>query len=168
MRAYLGIGGNLGFREENLRNAVSRIRQTLPLLAASSLYETAPVGFQNQPAFLNAALAVDAPDDPRELHRIVQDVEVDLGRKRTFSNAPRTIDIDILLLGELTVNVDDLEIPHPRMSDRAFVLVPLAEIAPDAVHPVLGSTITELLANLGDTSDDVWPIAGPEWVEAGS
>lgn len=148
-----------------MRRAVRRIRQSLAVLVASSLYETAPVGFQNQPAYLNAVIAVEAPDDPHELHLIIQDVEADLGRKRTFANAPRTIDIDILLLGETVLKDETLEIPHPRMHDRAFVLVPLAEIAPDTVFPGGQQSLTALVEELGDTSQAVWVVDDPAWVD---
>lgn len=148
-----------------MRNAARRIRQALPLLGVSSLYETAPVGFQNQPAFLNAVLVVDAPDDPHELHRIIQDVEADLGRKRTFVNAPRTIDIDILLHGDLVLSNESLDVPHPRMTERAFVLVPLAEVAPDEIHPASGQPITELVEALGDTSGAVWAVEDQGWID---
>lgn len=135
------------------------------MLAVSSLYETAPVGFQNQPAFLNAVIAVDSGDDPHRLYRIIKDVEADLGRKRTFANAPRTIDIDILLFGDLVLKDELLEIPHPRMLGRAFVMVPLAEIAPDELHPVRDQPYSELVRNLGDTSRDVWSVDGPAWAD---
>lgn len=148
-----------------MRNAVRRIRHAFPVLAASSLYETAPVGFQNQPAFLNAVIAVDAPDSPHEFHRVIQGIEADLGRKRTFTNAPRTIDIDILLHGETVISNTELEIPHPRMAERAFVMVPFAEIAPEERHPVTGKTIREMRNELGDTSRDVWEIDDPGWVD---
>jgi 2-amino-4-hydroxy-6-hydroxymethyldihydropteridine diphosphokinase len=138
----------------------------LPILSVSSLYETAPVGFEDQPAFLNAVLAVEAPADPHELHRILQDVEADLGRQRTFLNAPRTIDIDILLHGDVALRDDKLEIPHPRMLERAFVMVPLAEIAPDEFHPVRKQSIVDLENELGDTSAAVWIAADPDWVDS--
>jgi 2-amino-4-hydroxy-6-hydroxymethyldihydropteridine diphosphokinase len=148
-----------------MRNAVRRIRQSVKIDAVSSLYETAPVGFQNQPPFLNAVLSIDSPDDPQELHRLLQEIEADLGRKRTFANAPRTIDIDILLFGEHVIADATLEIPHPKMTNRAFVLVPLAEIAPSDEHPVHGKSFRQLALELGDTSEDVWVVDGPEWVD---
>lgn len=148
-----------------MRNAARRIRQTTPIVASSSLYETAPVGFQNQPAYLNAVLEIDAPEDPRELHQFIQRIEADLGRKRMFANAPRTIDIDILLHGESVLKDEVLDVPHPRMVERAFVMVPLAEIAPDVVHPVLNRPISDLTADLGDTTKAVWVVAGPKWID---
>jgi 2-amino-4-hydroxy-6-hydroxymethyldihydropteridine diphosphokinase len=148
-----------------MRSAARRIRQLFQNVSVSSLYETSPVGFQNQPAFLNAVVAAEAPDDPREVHRLVREIEADLGRRRTFANAPRTIDIDILLLDDTIITEPNLQIPHPRMHGRAFVLVPLAEIAPDLTHPALSRTITELLDDLGDTSNAVWPVMGPEWID---
>jgi 2-amino-4-hydroxy-6-hydroxymethyldihydropteridine diphosphokinase len=148
-----------------LRNAARRLRQSLDILSVSSLYETAPVGFQNQPAFLNAVIAVDAPEDPRELHRIIREIEADLGRKRTFANAPRTIDLDILIHGETVLSDGELEIPHPRMATRAFVMVPLAEIAADQVHPILQKSFAEIAAELGDTSNDIRVIDSPEWID---
>jgi 2-amino-4-hydroxy-6-hydroxymethyldihydropteridine diphosphokinase len=164
VRAYLGIGGNLGNRYANMRRAVRQIGRTLPILSVSSLYETAPVGFADQPAFLNAVVAVSAPDDPHELHRTLQEIEEHLGRKRTFANAPRTIDIDILLHGDAILRHDTLEIPHPRMLQRAFVMVPLAEIAPDTLHPVQQQAIVDLERHLGDTSAEVWIFANEDWV----
>lgn len=148
-----------------MRAAAIRISQSFPILAASSLYETAPVGYQNQPSFLNAVLEIESPADPGELHREILNIETDLGRRRTFVNAPRTIDIDILLIGDIVVQTRDLTIPHPRMQQRAFVLVPLAEIAGNRIHPTLQRSIGDLLGDLGDVSRDVVPVEGPEWVK---
>ncbi len=152
----------------NLRAAAKRIRERMPLLNASSLYETAPVGFQNQPTFLNAVLEVDAPEDPQELYRIIREVEADLGRERTFANAPRTIDLDILLHGDTVLEAEHLTIPHPRMHERAFVMVPLAEIAGDVRDPRSGITMRDLAGKLGDTSAQVWVIAGGDWIDEGT
>lgn len=147
-----------------MRAAARRISQRFHLTAASSLYETAPVGYQNQPRFLNAVLEIETELSPRGLLDAVLEVEADLGRRRSFANAPRTIDIDVLLYGNYVLRDESLAIPHPRMHKRAFVVAPLAEVAPDLVHPRLGRTMRELLADLGDVSLDVTAIEGPEWV----
>lgn len=166
VRAYLGIGGNLGYRRQNMRAAAGHIGRSFQLIAASSLYETAPVGYQNQPRFLNAVLEIETELSPRELLGAILDIEADLGRRRSFANAPRTIDIDVLLYGDYVLQDDDLAIPHPRMHKRAFVIAPLAEISPDMVHPRLGCAMRDLLAELGDVSRDVAAIEGPEWISA--
>jgi 2-amino-4-hydroxy-6-hydroxymethyldihydropteridine diphosphokinase len=167
VRAYLGIGGNIGDRLENMRSTVRRIGERYPIVSVSSIYETEPVGYLDQPAFLNAAVTVDAPDDPHVFFRNLLEVELALGRKRMFANAPRTIDIDLLLFGDRVIDDADLTVPHPRMHERAFVMVPLSEIAPDVVHPTLGKTIAELERSLPAANEGVERLAGPEWGERG-
>jgi 2-amino-4-hydroxy-6-hydroxymethyldihydropteridine diphosphokinase/queuosine biosynthesis protein QueD len=150
-KVYLGLGSNLGDREENLRAALELLAQKMKLRNMSSVYETEPVGFANQPRFLNLVCEVETRMTPESLLRYAKDIELKLGRKANFRNGPREIDIDILLYGKRVINTPQLQVPHPRMAERAFVLVPLAEIAPAAVHPVTGATVTELAERTGES-----------------
>lgn len=162
-RAYFGLGANLGDRVAALRSAVDALQQHGTLVAASSLYETAPVGYTDQPNFLNAVVALETDEPPEALLAAALEAEQAQGRVRTFRNAPRTLDVDLLLYDDRCLDVPGLTLPHPRLHERAFVLAPLAEIAPDLVHPRLGQAIRDLLADLGDISNDVRPVTGPEW-----
>ncbi len=156
--AYLGLGSNLGDRAANLLRAVTALRNAgLSLVALSSIYETAPVDYLDQPDFLNMAVAVGAPGlDPFSLLKLCLDVETRLGRERAIPKGARTIDIDLLLLDDLALDgVRDgvvLTLPHPRLHLRRFALAPLAEIAPNLRHPILGITIKRLLDDLDDQS----------------
>lgn len=142
--AYLSLGSNLGDRENNLRAAIDALQATMHVSVVSSLYETEPVGVVDQPSFYNLALAVQTDLDPQSLLETIKRIEREVGRRPTFRWGPRLIDIDILLYDDLIVDTPQLVIPHREMANRAFVLVPLAEIAPDLLHPVLALPIREL------------------------
>ncbi len=151
--AYLSLGSNLGDRAANLREALSRLGELMKVVAASSIYETAPVEFTEQPWFYNCAAAVAiTPGFPaEELLRQILAVEQAMGRVRQQDKGPRNIDIDILLFGDQAINREHLTIPHPAMHRRLFVLAPLAEIAPEARHPLLGKRVCELREGLSQS-----------------
>lgn len=147
---YLALGSNVGDRSGNLDRALSQLGRELEVLTVSSLYETEPVGYANQPPFLNRACHVATSLSPQRLLLFTQGVETHLGRLPTFRNGPRVIDIDILMYGDLQVHSDDLVIPHKALPERLFVLVPLAEIAPELVHPTLHKTIHQMIKDCRD------------------
>jgi 2-amino-4-hydroxy-6-hydroxymethyldihydropteridine diphosphokinase len=141
--AYLSLGSNLGNRQANLDMALKLISERMRLGKISSIYDTEPVGDTKQPRFLNLACEVFTHLTPEALLTLAKGIEGKMGR-RSKTGEPRSIDIDILLFGDEVVATPDLVIPHPRMAERSFVLVPLAEIAPDVFHPVLKKKIKEL------------------------
>ena len=141
---YLGLGSNLGRREDNLRRAIGLLRRYVRPRRASSVYETAPGGFLQQPHFLNCIVEVTANISPRQVLGAVKSLEIEMGRQPGVRYGPRLVDVDILLYGDQTVEYPDLQIPHPRLHQRAFVLVPLAELAPELFHPILTMTVAQL------------------------
>lgn len=156
-RVYLSLGSNTGAREANLQAAIAQLRQLGEVIAVSSLYETEPVEVTDQPWFLNGVVAFETEKSPQELLQGVLAIEQGMGRRRTQAKGPRNIDIDILLFGETIIEDEGLDVPHPALATRRFVLEPLAEIAPEAIHPVLKKTARELLEALpGDAVVRVW------------
>ena len=146
--AYLALGSNLGNRLTNLKNALSNLTPQMDVKKKSPVYETPPWGHTDQPQFLNQCVQVETYLEPENLLAHLKRLETVLGREPTFENGPRVIDIDILFYDDLILNTPPLVIPHPRMHTRGFVLVPLNDIAPDVVHPVLGKPISELLLDV--------------------
>ena len=171
--AYIGMGGNLaswvGPPEATLAAAALRLVSLGRLVCRSPLYSTAPVGFAAQPRFVNAVVALETMLCPRELLQGLLAIEQEFGRDRAagIANGPRTLDLDILLFDDLEIDEPDLTIPHPRLTERAFVLAPLNEIAPLALDPASGRTVSQLLHRLRETgeggADAVLPIQSDGW-----
>ena len=150
---YLALGSNVGNREENLRHAVDLLRETgVTIQKVSTTYETEPVDYLDQDWFLNSVLQAETDLAPLELLKAMRAIESAMGSKKAFLKGPRLIDLDILLFGDETIANPELQVPHPRMLDRKFVLVPLAEIAPELRHPSWNGTAAEILASSTDRS----------------
>jgi len=150
---YLSLGSNVGERAEHIARAVAALGDAgVRVLRQSSLYRTEPVDFAVQSWFLNCVVEAETDLMPRRLLRAIRQVERALGSRKLVRRGPRTVDIDILLYGTTRIATPELEIPHPRMAERRFVLVPLAEIAPTLRHPVLQRSVVELLADCPDRS----------------
>ena len=146
--AYLGLGSNIGDKEENIQRAVELIKEKCEVSRQSSFYETEPVGYDNQDWFLNSVIEVKTILAPEELLAFLQSIEQEMGRIKTFKNGPRVIDLDILFYGDQTVKEEHLIIPHPRLHERLFVLEPLHEICPDYIHPIFKKSVKELYINV--------------------
>ena len=152
--AYVALGSNLGDRETALRRGVKEMREGgLQVTAGSRIYESSPVGKTDQPDFLNGAVAVEASIPPRELLELLLGFERALGRVRDEKWGPRTLDLDLLMYGHEVVKEEGLQVPHPRMHERPFVMLPLCDLNPDGRHPTLGMTFREL-------ADSLHPIMG--------
>lgn len=150
---YLALGSNVGDRHANLGEAISRMTQSaIQITRLSSIYETEPVDYLDQPWFLNAVLEARTELSPAELLATVRAIESEMGSKKPFAKGPRLIDLDILLYGDETIDTSTLEVPHPRMLQRNFVLAPLAEIAPTLHHPSWPANAADLFARSPDKS----------------
>jgi 2-amino-4-hydroxy-6-hydroxymethyldihydropteridine diphosphokinase len=153
VRVFLGLGSNQGDRRENLARALQLLGKEITIVRTSSIYETEPVGYLDQDWFLNAVCQAQTDRGPRDLLELANRVEQALGRVRDIHWGPRTLDVDILLYGDRIVDEPDLQIPHPRLAERGFVLTPLSELAGELIHPTLGLTIAELRYRLADSSE---------------
>jgi len=150
---YLALGSNIGDREKNLREAIRLLAESsVHVLRLSSIYETEPVDYLDQAWFLNAVLSAQSDLSPAALLRVLRDIESHMGSKKAFAKGPRLIDLDILLYDDAAIDTPELQIPHPRMLQRNFVLVPLAEIAPVLRHPSWPATVAECLSRSPDRS----------------
>lgn len=152
---YLALGANVGDRAKNIEDAILLLSNKVQITKRASIYESRAVGFENQDNFFNTALKGTTELSPAELLTFVKDIENQVGRVDRFHWGPREIDIDILLFGDTPYKDIILEIPHPHMAERDFVLIPLAEIAPSAMHPLLGKTILELANSLPENQKSI-------------
>jgi 2-amino-4-hydroxy-6-hydroxymethyldihydropteridine diphosphokinase len=147
--SYIGIGSNLGNRQENCSRAVEILeKRGIKVQKKSSLYETEPWGVKDQPRFINMVVQIETTLKPNDLLRLLKDIEKEIGRQDSFHWGPRMIDLDILLFNALVLNEENLQIPHPYLHEREFVLKPLNEIAPDVIHPVFHMSIDKLTQNM--------------------
>jgi 2-amino-4-hydroxy-6-hydroxymethyldihydropteridine diphosphokinase len=152
---YIGLGTNLGDRADNLRNALGRLGRVVDINAVSRVYETEPVGFRDQPDFWNLVVKAQTTLEPDPLYQALKQIERELGRTESFRNAPRIIDLDVIAYDRLVLNAPNLQIPHPRMHERSFVLYPLAEVAPEFRHPASSLTVTELIERLEEPTQAI-------------
>lgn len=153
---HIGVGSNLGEREDNCHKALQLLETNgVTILRRSSLFETEPWGEKDQPRFINMAVEGETSLSPDQLLNVVKTVERTLGRERTFRWGPRIIDLDILFYDEMAISTEDLCLPHPRIAEREFVLLPLSEITPQKMHPILGKTIYTILEELKHGKDHI-------------
>ncbi len=157
-QTHLSLGSNLGDRLGNLRRAIEALAPEVVVRKVSSVYESKPMYLAKQSLFYNIALEGETKLPVRELFQHIKKIEQALGRSEALRNSPREIDIDILFYDDLILDTDDLTIPHPRMHERLFVMVPLEEIAPMVVHPVQGRPIVEIRSGLGPFGRTIWEI----------
>lgn len=151
-RILLGLGTNLGDRRQNLRRAIAGLKDRVTVTAVSPVYETEPWGIKEQPPYLNICLAGTTALTPHAFLEFAKTLESRMGRRPTVRWGPRLIDIDLLFYDDLVLQDDTLTVPHPRLTERAFVLAPLADIAPDLVHPQTGQTVADMLAAVDTTT----------------
>lgn len=144
---YLALGTNMGNRVQNLKDAIAALSPQMEVKAKSHIYETPPWGYEDQPWFLNQVLKVQTYLAPEPLLKHIKRLETALGRKVSFRNGPRLIDIDILFYDDLVLDTPLLTLPHPRLHERGFVLLPMMDLAPDFVHPVMQKSVREMLAS---------------------
>jgi 2-amino-4-hydroxy-6-hydroxymethyldihydropteridine diphosphokinase len=166
---YLGLGTNLGDRLENLRAARTALSSQMDIEACSPVYETPPWGFTEQPACLNQVVKARTSLSPQAALDFIKGLEIRLGRRVTFKNGPRWIDIDILFYDDLVLETPTLSIPHPRMDGRGFVWLPLADLAPELYHPLIGKTVRQVLETVDTTgihlfAEDCLPTQSSEQV----
>jgi 2-amino-4-hydroxy-6-hydroxymethyldihydropteridine diphosphokinase len=154
--SYLSIGSNLGDRAKNLGTAIAFLAPQVQILMQSSIYQTEPWGYFDQPSFLNQVIKTETALEPFDFFNYLQGIESQMGRQETFRFGPRLIDLDILFYDDLILDSPNLTIPHPRIQERAFVLIPLAEIAPGLNHPVLGKTIQQLKMSVEPNSVELF------------
>lgn len=157
-RVYLALGANLGDRLINLKQALQMLSPDVVPMRVSPVYETAPWGITDQPAFLNMVVETETDLSPLKVLKAIKKIEVQLGRVPSIRNGPRIIDLDILFYADRIVKQVDLEIPHPRMEGRGFVLKPLADLAADFVHPVSGETVQQMLQRCDLTGVTLYPL----------
>jgi 2-amino-4-hydroxy-6-hydroxymethyldihydropteridine diphosphokinase len=153
---YLSLGSNLGDRLSNLQKAISLFPPQVSTIQQSSVYETEPWGYTDQPAFLNQIIQAETDLEPSDLLTFLKSIESSIGRLETFRFGPRLIDLDILFYDDLVIETPQLTIPHPHIPERAFILVPLAEIAPDLRHPVQNKTILQLKTGVDTSSVELF------------